>query len=134
MLNRVMLIGHVGADPVIRYTDQSKPVANFPLATSERWTDKQSGEKKERTEWHRVSVWPEGLVEEVVRKYVKKGSKLYVEGALRTRKWVDEKGNERFSTEIVLSGFDAKMWLLDKSSTEYAERIPPVPFDDDIPF
>jgi single-strand DNA-binding protein len=132
MLNRVMLIGNVGQDPEIRSTQGGVSVATLSLATSERWTDKQSGEKKERTEWHRVVVWPEGLVG-VVEKYVRKGSKIYVEGTLRTRKWTDNAGQDRYSTEVVLSGFDAKLWMLDKLNVEH-ERRPPQPLDDDIPF
>ena len=132
MLNRVMLIGHVGQDPEIRSTQTGVRVASLSLATSERWSDKHSHEKKERTEWHRIVVWPEGLVGIVVE-YVRKGSKLYVEGTLRTRKWQDKDGADRYSTEVVLNGFDAKMWLLDKRDTEY-ERRPPAPIDEDIPF
>jgi len=127
-----MLIGHVGQDPEIRSTQVGKKVATLSLATLERWTDKQSGEKKERTEWHRIVVWPEGLVG-VVEQYVRKGSKIYLEGTLRTRKWQDDAGNDRYSTEVVLNGYDAKLWMLDKSSNAY-ERRPPAPMDDDIPF
>lgn len=134
MLNRVQLIGHVGQDPEIRHTGEGKPVATISLATSERWNDRETREKRERTEWHRVVVWPEGLVNEVVKKYVRKGSKIYVEGTLRTRKWVDQQGQDRFSTEIVLNGFDARLQLLDKVNTEYERRPPPPNDDDEIPF
>lgn len=133
MLNRVMLIGNVGQDPGIRSTQAGKQVATLSLATSERWTDRQSGEKKERTEWHRIVVWPEGLVG-VVEKHVRKGSKIYIEGTLRTRKWQDQHGADRYSTEVVLNGFDAKLWLLDKNNSTTYERRPPAPEDDDIPF
>ena len=132
MLNRVMLIGNVGQDPEIRSTTSGKQVATLSLATSERWTDRDSSEKKERTEWHRIVVWPEGLVG-VVEKYVRKGSKIYIEGTLRTRKWTDNEGKDRYSTEVVLNGFDAKLWMLDKANVEH-ERRPPAPLDDDIPF
>jgi single-strand DNA-binding protein len=132
MLNRVMLIGHVGQDPEIRSTQQGAQVATISLATSDRWTDSSSDEKKERTEWHRVVVWPEGLVE-LVSKYVRKGSKLYVEGALRTRKWTDQQGNDRYSTEVVLSPFNSQIRLLDKADGTF-ERRPPMPDDSDIPF
>src|SRR4051812_9896536 len=124
MLNRVMLIGHLGQDPEIRSTQAGKRVATLSLATSERWTDKTSQEKKERTEWHRVVVWPEGLVG-VIEKYVRKGSKIYVEGTLRTRKWQEAQGIDRYSTEVVLNGFDAKLWLLDKAANTTYERRPP---------
>ena len=133
MLNRVMLIGHIGQDPEIRSTQQGKQVATLSLATSERWTDRQTSEKKERTEWHRIVVWPEGLVG-LIEKYVRKGSKIYVEGTLRTRKWQDQHGVDRYSTEVVLNGFDAKLWLLDKNTNTAYERRPPAPEDDDIPF
>lgn len=108
-LNRVTLIGNLGADPEIRTLNSGNAVANFSLATTESW--KKDGEKHERTEWHRVVVWSDGLIE-VIEKYVKKGSKLMVEGQLQTRKWQDQDGNDRYSTEVVLSGFDAKLLLL----------------------
>lgn len=133
MLNRVMLIGHIGQDPEIRSTQQGKQVATLSLATSERWTDRQTSEKKERTEWHRIVVWPEGLVG-LIERYVRKGSKIYVEGTLRTRKWQDQHGVDRYSTEVVLNGFDAKLWLLDENTNTAYERRPPAPEDDDIPF
>src|SRR5829696_6152698 len=110
MLNRVMLIGHIGQHPEIRSTQTGVQVATLSLATSERWTDRHSQEKKERTEWHRIVVWPEGLVG-IIEKYVRKGSKIYIEGTLRTRKWQDQQGNDRYSTEVVLNGYDAKLWL-----------------------
>jgi single-strand DNA-binding protein len=131
MLNQVMLIGHVGKDPEIRSTGTGVQMATLSLATSERWTDKASGQKKERTEWHRITVWSEGLVG-VVDKFVSKGSKLYVCGKLQTRKWVDHKGADRYTTEIVLNGFDAKLVLLDKNPNGY--EPPPPPDDSDIPF
>ena len=132
MLNRVALIGHVGMDPEIRSTQGGMRVATMSLATSDRWTDQETGEKKERTEWHRIVVWPEGLVD-VVEKYVRKGSKLYVEGALRTRKWTDQHGTDRYSTEVVINGYQGQIRLLDKADGTY-ERRPPAPMDDDIPF
>jgi len=133
VLNRVTLIGHVGQEPEIRHLDGDRSVATLSVATSERWNDKQSGEKMERTEWHRIVVWPEGLVNEVVAKYVHKGSKLYVEGKLQTRKWQDQQGNDRYSTEVVLNGFDARLQILDKVNAEHERRPPPL-VDDDIPF
>jgi single-strand DNA-binding protein len=111
-LNKVTLIGNVGNDPEIRSTQNGKEIANLSIATSESWRDKATGEKKERTEWHRVVVFSEGLVN-VIKNYVKKGAKLYIEGALQTRKWTDKDGVERYSTEIVLQGFDASIIMLD---------------------
>lgn len=110
-LNKVMLVGNVGADPEIRTLDKGGKVANFSLATGEKWKDKNTGEIRERTEWHRVVVWNEGLVG-VIEKYVAKGSKLYVEGEIQTRKWQDKDGADRYSTEIMLTGFGSKLLLL----------------------
>lgn len=113
MLNEVRLIGNVGADPEIRGTQGGDKVASIRLATSERWKDRQTGEKKERTEWHSIVVF--GPLVQVVEQYVKKGSKLFIGGVLRTRKWQDNAGNDRWSTEVVLSGFDAKLQMLDSA-------------------
>lgn len=112
MLNKVMLIGHLGGNPEIRRTNDGRPVATFSLATSERWRDKASGERKERTEWHRVTVFNEGLCG-VVEQYLKKGSKVYLEGSLQTRKWTHQDGGERYTTEVVLKAFDATLVMLD---------------------
>lgn len=111
-LNKVTLIGNVGNEPEIRSTQNGKELANLSIATTESWRDKATGEKKERTEWHRVVVFSEGLVN-VIKNYVKKGSKLYLEGALQTRKWTDKDGVERYSTEIVLQAFDSTLIMLD---------------------
>lgn len=111
-LNKVMLIGNVGADPEIRSMASGSKVANLRIATSERWKDKASGEQKERTEWHTVVVWNDGLVG-VIERFVKKGSKLYIEGQLQTRKWQDQSGNDRYSTEVVLQGYGGSLVLLD---------------------
>lgn len=111
-VNRVTLIGNVGKDPEIRAFQNGNRVANFSIATSESWKDKGTGERKERTEWHRISVTNDGLVG-VVEKYVKKGSKVYVEGQLETRKWTDQGGQEKFSTEVVLKPFRGELVLLD---------------------
>jgi single-strand DNA-binding protein len=111
-VNKVMLIGNVGADPEIRRTQDGRPIANLRIATSESWRDRNSGERKEKTEWHSVVVFSEGLCK-VIEQYVKKGSKLYIEGALQTRKWQDQSGNDRYSTEVVLQGFGATLTLLD---------------------
>lgn len=120
MLNEVRLIGNVGADPEIRATQGGDEVASIRLATSERWKDRQTGEKKERTEWHSVVVF--GPLVQVVKNYVRKGSKLFIGGQIRTRKWQDQAGNDRWSTEIVLSGFDAKLTLLDSASGGQGQR------------
>ena len=111
-LNKVMLIGHVGKDPDIRRTQDGRPIAAFSVATSEHWRDKQTGERKEKTEWHRVVVMNDGLAK-IVEQYVKTGAKLYVEGALQTRKWEDKDGAERTTTEIVISGFTGTLTMLD---------------------
>ena len=111
-VNKVILIGNVGADPEIRRTQDGRPIANLRIATSETWRDKNSGERKEKTEWHTVVVFNEGLCK-VVEQYVKKGAKLYIEGALQTRKWQDQTGNDRYSTEIVLQGFGSTLTMLD---------------------
>lgn len=110
-LNKVMLIGNVGRDPEIRAMSGGDKVANLSVATSERWKDKNSGEQKERTEWHRVVVWDDQLVG-VIERYVKKGDKIYIEGELQTRKWTDQSGAEKYSTEVVLQKFRGKMTML----------------------
>lgn len=111
-VNKVILVGNVGADPELRRKQDGKPIANLRIATSETWRDRNSGERKEKTEWHTVVVFNEGLCK-VVEQYVKKGSKVYVEGALQTRKWKDQGGNDRYSTEVVLNGFGATLTMLD---------------------
>lgn len=111
-VNKVILVGNVGADPEIRRTQDGRPIANLRIATSESWRDRNSGERKEKTEWHTVVVFNEGLCK-VVEQYVKKGAKLYIEGALQTRKWQDQNGNDRYSTEIVLQGFNSTLNMLD---------------------
>ena len=111
-VNKVILIGNLGADPEIRRTQDGRPIANLTLATSEQWRDKNSGERKEKTEWHRVVVFNEGLCK-VVESYLKKGSKIYIEGALQTRKWTDQQGAEKYSTEVVLQGFNSTLTMLD---------------------
>ncbi len=111
-INKVILVGNLGRDPEIRSTNDGTRIANLALATSETWRDRNSGERKERTEWHRVVIFNERLVE-VVEKYVRKGSKLYIEGALQTRKWTDNAGVEKYSTEIVLQRFRGELTMLD---------------------
>jgi single-strand DNA-binding protein len=111
-INKVILVGNVGQDPEVRSTQDGREIANFSLATSESWKDKNSGEKKEKTEWHRVVIFSPGLVN-IVKSYVKKGSKVYLEGSLQTRKWTDAQGLEKFTTEIVLQNFNSTLQILD---------------------
>lgn len=115
MLNKATIIGHLGADPEIRRTQDGKQIANFNVATSERWNDKNTGEKKEHTDWHRIVVFNENLAK-VCEQYLKKGSKVYIEGAMKTRKWADDKGIDRYTTEVVLSGFNSTLTMLDGQS------------------
>lgn len=111
-LNKVMLIGNLGADPEIRSFQNGGKVANLRIATSETWKDRNTGERQERTEWHSVAIFSEGLVG-VVERYLKKGSKVYVEGQLQTRKWQDQQGNDRYSTEVVIRGMNGSLTMLD---------------------
>lgn len=110
-LNRVMIIGNLGKDPEIRHTQDGRAIANLSIATSESWTDKQSGEKREKVEWHKVVCFNENL-STIIEKYLKKGSKVYIEGKLQTRKWTDKDKVDRYSTEIVMQGFDGKLVML----------------------
>ncbi len=109
-LNKVCLIGNLGSDPEVRRTQSGNPVVSFSIATSESWRDRTSGEKKEKTDWHNVVIWNEGLCK-VAEQYLKKGSKVYVEGKLQTRKWTHQDGSDRYSTEVLLQ-FDAKLLML----------------------
>jgi single-strand DNA-binding protein len=111
-VNKVILVGNLGADPEIRRTQDGRPIANLRLATSESWKDKNTGERKEKTEWHRVVIFSEGLCK-VAEQYLKKGSKVYVEGSLQTRKWQNKDGQDQYSTEVVLQGFNATLTMLD---------------------
>ena len=111
-VNKVILIGNLGADPEVRHTQDGRPIVNLRLATSESWRDKATGERKERTEWHRVVIFSEPLCR-VAEQYLKKGSKIYVEGQLQTRKWQDQSGQDRYSTEVVLQGFNSQLTMLD---------------------
>ena len=111
-VNKVILIGNLGRDPELRSTQDGTRIANLAVATSESWRDRVSGERKERTEWHRVVIFNERLAE-IAEKYLKKGSKVYVEGALQTRKWTDQGGQERYSTEVVLQRFRGELTMLD---------------------
>ena len=148
-LNKVLLIGRLGADPEIKQMTNGKSVARLSLATSNTWKDKSTGERKEKTEWHRVVIFNEGLVN-VVQQYVKKGAQVYIEGQLTTRKWTDEKsGQDKYSTEIVLQGFNSTFKILSsknnqtksleegtktKSSLPSEENISSSDLDDEIPF
>jgi single-strand DNA-binding protein len=111
-VNKVILVGNLGKDPEIRRTQDGRPIANLSIATSETWRDKNSGERKEKTEWHRVVIFNEGLCK-VAEQYLKKGAKVYIEGALQTRKWTDQSGAEKYSTEVVLQGFNSTLTMLD---------------------
>jgi len=148
-LNKVLLIGRLGADPEIKQMVNGKSVARLSLATSNTWKDKNTGEKKEKTEWHRIVIFNEGLVK-VVQQYVKKGAQVYIEGQLTTRKWKDEKsGIDRYSTEVILQGFNSSFKILssksnqieniqdnttEKSSLPNDETSPSSDLDDEIPF
>ncbi|SEN28284.1 single-stranded DNA-binding protein [Bradyrhizobium sp. OK095] len=114
-VNKVILVGNLGKDPEIRRTQDGRPIANLSIATSETWRDKNSGERKEKTEWHRVVIFNEGLCK-VAEQYLKKGAKVYIEGALQTRKWTDQAGVEKYSTEVVLQGFNSTLTMLDGRS------------------
>lgn len=111
-VNKVILVGNLGAEPEVRNLPNGGKVVNLSIATSERWKDRNSGEQREKTEWHRVVIFSEGLVR-VAESYLRKGSKVYIEGQLQTRKWQDQSGQDKYSTEIVLQGFNSNMTLLD---------------------
>ena len=137
-VNKVILVGNVGQDPEIRSTQDGKKIANFSIATSESWKDKATGEKKEKTEWHKISVFNDGLVG-VIERFVEKGTKVYIEGSLTTRKWTDNSGVDKYSTEVQLQGFGCSLVILDgykgdsdnrgASNTDNDEAP-----DDEIPF
>jgi single-strand DNA-binding protein len=118
-VNKVILIGNLGADPEIRRTQDGRPIANLRLATSDSWKDKNTGERREKTEWHRVVIFNENLCR-IAEQYLKKGSKVYLEGALQTRKWQDQSGQDRYSTEVVLQGFRGELTLLDRAGNAAA--------------
>ncbi len=138
-INKVILVGNLGKDPEVRYTTDEKPIANITLATSETWKDKSSGERKEKTEWHRVVFF--GGVANIVKQYLRKGSKVYIEGKVQTRKWQDNSGQDRYTTEVVVDGFNGVMQMLDSRGGESAggtSFVQPQTSgnapDDDIPF
>ncbi|MDR1391417.1 MAG: single-stranded DNA-binding protein [Holosporales bacterium] len=138
-LNKVSLIGNVGKDPEVNFMSDGSRVASFTFATSDSWKDKTTGERKDKTEWHRVAVFNDRLAE-IIEKYVRKGTKLYVEGQLQTRKWTDKSGVEKYTTEVILGKFRGELVILDpkKSDPDLEGRHdePPsdIPIDDDIPF
>ena len=149
-LNKVLLIGRLGADPEIKQMVNGKSVARLSLATSQSWKDKNTGEKKEKTEWHRIVVFNDGLVN-VVQQYLKKGAQVYIEGQLSTRKWKDEKsGQDKYSTEVVIQGYNSSLTMLggggsassakDSSSQQISKnhddgsQVPQNDLDDEIPF
>ena len=113
-VNKVILVGNLGREPEVRHTQSGGKVVNLSVATSETWKDRQSGERKEKTEWHRVVVFSPGLAD-IAEKYLRKGSKVYIEGALQTRKWTDNSGQEKYTTEIVLQSFNGTLTILDSS-------------------
>jgi single-strand DNA-binding protein len=150
-INKVILVGNVGQDPEIRSTQDGREIASFTLATTDSWKDKNTGEKKDKTEWHRIVIFSQGLVG-VVKNYVKKGSKLYIEGSLQTRKWTDNAGIEKYTTEVVLQNYGGTMQMLDSNrnsansssnnpgnsdfggSSKSQNNINAEEIDDDIPF
>ena len=142
-LNKVQIIGNLGKDPEVRRTQDGKAIVNLSVATAETWKDKSTGEKKEKTEWHRVVIFNEGLAK-VAEAYLKKGSTVYLEGQLQTRKWTDKDGIEKYSTEIVLQNFKGEMVLLggkdsgesteQKVLTEVRKHFSDATLDDDVPF
>lgn len=136
MLNKCCFIGNLGKDPEVRKTQQGKSIIHFSLGVTERWKD-QSGERRERTEWVRVTIFSEGLAK-IAESYLRKGSKVYLEGQLETRKWTDKDGVEKYSTEIVLKGYSADLVLLDKAEKRDERQEAPrggyEPLDDEIPF
>jgi single-strand DNA-binding protein len=137
-VNRVILVGNLGQDPEVRYMPNGNAVANFNVATSETWKDKQTGEQKDRTEWHRVVIF--GKLAEIANEYVKKGAQVYIEGQLQTRKWQDQSGNDHYITEVVVNPIGGTLQLLggrdnDNASQQQQKQQQQDTFDDDsIPF
>lgn len=140
-VNKVILVGALGADPDVRRTQDGRAIVNLSVATSEQWRDKNSGERREKTEWHRVVIFNDGLAK-VAESYLRKGSKVYLEGSLQTRKWQDQSGQDRYSTEVVLQGFNSQLVMLDgpngrqEQRTSYDEpaRTTADDLNDDLPF
>nr|WP_319513720.1 single-stranded DNA-binding protein [uncultured Cohaesibacter sp.] len=128
-INKAILIGHLGADPDIRTIGQGRTIASFSLATSKNWKDQGTGERRERTEWHRVVIFNENLAK-LAQQYLKKGSKAYLEGELATRKWTDSNGVDRYTTEVVLQGFSASLTMLDSKGAECPPPAEPGAYGD----
>lgn len=127
-VNKVILIGNLGADPDIKRTQDGRPIANLSIATSEHWSDKNTNERKERTEWHRVVIFSEGLCK-IAEQYLKKGAKVYIEGQLQTRKWQDNDGKDRYSTEVVLQNYKGTLTMLEGKRSDDRDQSR----DDDQP-
>jgi single-strand DNA-binding protein len=141
-VNKVILIGNLGADPEVKSFQNGGKVCNLRVATSETWKDKNTGERKEKTEWHTVAIFNDGLVG-IAERYLRKGSKVYLEGKLQTRKWQDQNGADKYSTEVVLQGFDGTLTMLDGPQADgggyskpnnQGSAPPPADLDDDVPF
>lgn len=146
-INKVILVGNLGRDPEVRATQDGREICNITLATSDSWKDKNTGERRERTEWHRVVILNDALVN-VAKNYLRKGSKIYIEGALQTRKWTDKDGNDKYTTEVVLQGYGSNLTMLDgksdggsrSSGSDYGDsapqrsRVAEAELDDEIPF
>lgn len=138
-VNKVILIGNLGADPEVRHTQDGRAIVNLRLATTDSWRDKSSGERREKTEWHRVVIFSEGLAK-VAEQYLRKGSKVYLEGALQTRKWEDQQGQERYTTEVVLQGFGSSLVMLDGKQEQSSDPQAPLggsiakELNDEVPF
>lgn len=136
-INKAILLGNVGGDPQIRTTQDGKKIATFSLATSDKWKDKQSGKQRDKTEWHKIVVYNENLAN-ILEKYVSKGSKLYIEGSLQTRKWTGNDGAEKYTTEIILQGYGCKIEIVDnKNQSENVEPqvgSEPSGIEDEVPF
>ena len=122
-VNKVILVGNLGKDPEIRHTQSGKKIANLTLATSENWRDRESGDRRERTEWHRVAIFSDGLAN-IAERFLRKGSKIYVEGQLQTRKWQDQQGQDRYTTEIILQNFNSVLTMLDTRGGGYDTENP----------
>src|ERR1700754_4871812 len=120
-VNKVILIGNLGKDPEVRRTQDGRPIVNLRVATSDTWRDKATGERRERTEWHRVVIFSEGLAK-IAEQYLKKGSKVYLEGSLQTRKWQDQSGQDKYSTEVVLQAFNSTLTMLDGKRDDDSEH------------
>lgn len=132
-VNKVILIGNLGSDPEIKRTQDGKPIGNLSVATSDTWRDKNTGERKEKTEWHRVVIFSEPLCK-IAEQYLRKGAKVYIEGSLVTRKWTDKDGKDRYSTEVVLQGFNSVLTMLDGKSDHGGRSMAEESQDRDTPF